>query len=190
MRNVTPLFVLVLLISSCAQVLTPNGGAKDAAPPVVLKYYPDSAATNFAGKKIIIRFNEYVQLSDLNNQLIISPPMNTQPEVAIRKKDIVIELKDSLLPNTTYTISFGKAIKDITENNILDNFRYVFSTGPVIDSLKISGKISNAVTLAGEKDIYVMLYKESGDSVPLKKKPYYFTKSRADGSYEFTNLRA
>ena len=190
MRKITPLLIFILLISSCAQVLTPNGGEKDVSPPVVLKYYPDSAATNFTGKKIVIRFNEYVQLSDLNNQLIISPPMNTQPEVTIRKKDVVIELKDSLLPNTTYTISFGKSIKDITENNILDNFRYVFSTGPVIDSLKISGKVSNAITLAGEKDIYVMLYTETNDSVPLKKKPYYFTKSRADGSFEFTNLRA
>jgi hypothetical protein len=190
MRKLVPVLLFILIISSCAQVLSPNGGDKDVTPPVVLKYSPDSAATNFTGKKIVLHFNEYIQLSDLNNQLIVSPPMENQPEVTIKKKDIVIELKDSLLPNTTYTISFGKSIKDITEGNALDNFRYVFSTGSVIDSLKLAGKIVNASTLAGEKDIYVMMYTALGDSVPLKKRPYYFTKTKSDGSFEFTNLRA
>ena len=190
MRKLISCCILISFLASCAQILTPGGGPKDTKPPRVLKYSPDSAATNFKGKKIVIHFDEYVQLTDLNNQLIISPPMNDAPDVNIRKKDIVIDLKDSLLPNTTYTISFGNSIRDITENNILDNFRYVFSTGPVIDSLKISGKVSSAATLNGEKGIDVMLYRTLGDSVPLKQKPYYFTKTRADGTFQFTNLKA
>jgi uncharacterized protein (DUF2141 family) len=190
MRKILSLSILIALASSCAQVLTPDGGPKDRTPPKVVSYSPDSAATNFTGKKIVIHFNEYIQLKDIQNQLIISPPLNHDPEVTIRKKDIVIELKDTLLPNTTYSISFGNSIHDITEDNIVDNFRYVFSTGPVIDSLRISGKLVNASTLAGEKGIYVMLYSETGDSVPLKNKPYYFTKTKPDGSFVLTNLRA
>ncbi len=188
MRRLIPAFLL--LLASCAQVLTPDGGEKDSRPPKVVDYTPDSATTNFTGKKIVIRFDEYVQLSDLGNQLIISPPMNEQPDVTIRKKDIVIDFNDTLLPNTTYTISFGSAIKDITEGNTLDNFRYVFSTGPVIDSLEIRGRVVNASTLQGEKGVLVLLYKATGDSVPLQQKPYYFAKTKNDGTFLFTNLKA
>jgi uncharacterized protein (DUF2141 family) len=188
MRRLFPL--LLLLAASCAQIVTPDGGAKDVVPPRVVRYNPDSAATNFTGKRIVIRFNEYVQLTDLNNQLVISPPMRKAPDVIIRKRDVVITFRDTLQPNTTYTISFGNAIRDITENNVLDNFRYVFSTGPVIDSLSLSGKVVNASTLAGEKGLLVMMYQNTGDSVPLKQRPYYFTKTLADGSFRLTNLRA
>lgn len=181
---------LPLLLASCAQILTPDGGPKDRIPPHVETYTPDSAATNFTGNKIVLHFDEYVQLKDLKNQLIVSPPLNNDPDVVIRRKDIVITLNDTLLPNTTYTISFGNAIRDITEENILDNFRYVFSTGPMIDSLRVSGKIVNASTLAGEKGVLVMLYKNTGDSVPLKERPYYFAKTRDDGSFAITNLKA
>ncbi len=184
------LLLILMTLSSCALVLTPDGGPKDAVPPRVVNYSPDSAATNFTGNKIVLEFNEYIQLKDLNNQLIISPPLNNDPDVIIRRKDIVITLNDTLLPNTTYTISFGNAIRDITEENVLDNFRYVFSTGTFIDSLRISGKVVNASTLAGEKGMLVMLYANTGDSVPLKQRPYYFTKTRDDGTFIMTNLRA
>ena len=188
MRKIFSFGIFIVLASSCAQILSPDGGAKDQMPPKVISYTPDSAATNFTSKKIVIHFNEFIQFKDLQNQLIVSPAMNTDPEVTIRKKDIVIEIKDTLLPNTTYTISFGNAISDITEGNVLDNFRYIFSTGPFIDSLHVSGKIISASTLTGEKGILVMLYAAKGDSVPLKKRPYYFTKTKEDGTFLMTNL--
>ncbi|HLG04213.1 MAG TPA: Ig-like domain-containing domain [Bacteroidia bacterium] len=181
--------LLPVFLAACAQVLTPDGGSKDVSPPVPVRYSPDSAATNFGGKRIVIRFNEYIRLNDLDNQLVVSPPLATKPRVDVRKKEIVIELRDTLLDNTTYTISFGNAIMDITEGNILENFRYVFSTGPLIDSLTFSGKVMNATTLAAEKGIWVMLYQETEDSLPLKNRPYYFTKTAADGSFLLTNLR-
>ena len=190
MRKIHFLIPFLLLIASCAVIITPGGGPKDSSPPFVVEYQPDSAATNFNAKRIIIRFNEYVQLTDLNNQLIVSPQLNEQPDVTIRKKEIVIDMPDSLLPNTTYTISFGSAIKDITENNVLDNFRYVFSTGPAIDSLTVSGNVKNASSLTGEKNVLVMLYRSTGDSVPYKERPYYFTKTRPDGSFRINNLKA
>lgn len=190
MRKAALLFLIALIAASCAQILTPGGGPKDTTPPRVVHYFPDSAATNFTGKRIVIRFDEYVQLKDLNSQLIVSPPMREQPDVNIRKKEIVIDLNDTLLENTTYTISFGNSISDITEGNKLDNFRYVFSTGPVIDSIRFSGRVVNASTLAGEKGVLVMLYKSNGDSVPYKERPYYFTKTKDDGSFLLTNLQA
>src|SRR5437762_13883452 len=124
MRKHTPLFLFMLFISSCAQVLTPNGGNKDVTPPVVLKYYPDSAATNFTGNKIVIHFDEYVQLSDINNQLIISPPMNNQPEVTIKKKDNVLKLKSFLFANKNDTMKYCKANPDITGKYNLQQFLY------------------------------------------------------------------
>lgn len=190
MRKAALLFLIALIAASCAQILSPGGGPKDTTPPRVVHYFPDSAATNFTGKRIVIRFDEYVQLKDLNSQLIVSPPMREQPDVNIRKKEIVIDLNDTLLENTTYTISFGNSISDITEGNKLDNFRYVFSTGPVIDSIHFSGRVVNASTLAGEKGVLVMLYKSTGDSVPYKERPYYFTKTKDDGSFLLTNLQA
>ncbi|MDQ3108778.1 MAG: Ig-like domain-containing protein [Bacteroidota bacterium] len=190
LRRNPVLLILLSFLASCAQVLTPDGGPKDAIPPHVVEFAPDSAATNFTGNKIVLKFDEYIQLKDLNNQLIISPPLNNDPDVIIRRRDIVITLNDTLLPNTTYTISFGNSIRDITEENVLDNFRYVFSTGPVIDSLRISGKVVNASTLGGEKGILVMLYSNTGDSVPLKQRPYYFAKTKDDGSFTMTNLKA
>jgi len=174
----------------CAQVVTPDGGPKDSTPPRVVHYTPDSAATNFHGKKIVITFDEYIALNDLNKQLIISPAVKHKPEVTIRKKDLIIEFKDSLDANTTYSISFGKAIRDITENNSLNNFRFVFSTGSFIDSLKCGGTVVNAQTLRGEKNVLVMLYRNTGDSVPYKEKPYYYTRTDDNGNFLLTNLAA
>lgn len=179
-----------ILLAACAQIVTPDGGAKDSTPPRVVKYSPDSAATNFTGRKIVITFDEYIQLNELNKQLIISPAVKRRPEITIRKKDLVIEFKDSLEPNTTYSVSFGKAIRDITENNALNNFRYVFSTGTFIDSLQLSGTIVNAQSLRGEKNVLVMLYRDTKDSVVFKQKPYYYTRTDDAGNFTITNLAA
>lgn len=184
------LLILAVMLATCAQVVTPNGGNKDTQAPRVVAYMPDSAATNFKGNKIVIRFDEYVALSDLNKQLVISPSVKRRPEITIRKKDLVIEFKDTLEENTTYTISFGKAIRDITENNVLNNFRYVFSTGPVIDSLSCEGQVNNAYTGGPEKNVLVMLYRNTGDSAPHKEKPYYYTRTDESGKFVLNNLAA
>ncbi len=193
-QRLWPYYVLAIaycaLMLGCAQIVTPDGGPKDATPPRVVSCTPDSAATNFTGKKIVITFDEYISLNELNKQMIISPSVKRKPEVSIRKKDLIIEFKDSLEPNTTYSISFGKAIRDITETNTLNNFRFVFSTGPFIDSLKLSGTVVNAQTLRGEKNVLVMLYRDTKDSVIYKQKPYYYTRTDDNGNYEITNLAA
>ncbi len=179
-----------LLFSSCAQIVSPTGGPQDTTPPKILKYEPDSLPVNFSSKTIRLKFNEYIQLKELSSQLVISPPMKQQPEINVRGKDLVIEIKDTLKKNTTYTFNFGNAITDITEGNAIEDFQYVFSTGPVIDSLSLSGVVKNAFTLSPEKGVLVMLYDTYDDSVPLKHTPTYFTKTKPDGSFKINYLRA
>lgn len=183
------IFSFLLFFTHCAQIVNPSGGPKDIAPPKAVKYIPDSAATNFNAKNIIIVFDEYIQLNDLQKQLIISPPMKHIPEVKVKGKNLLIELQDSLNKNTTYTFNFGNSILDYTESNIAENFQYVFSTGSFIDSLSFTGTVKNAVDKKTEKGILVMLYDNPNDSVPYKISPSYFTRTGADGSYKINHIR-
>lgn len=179
---------VIVLIASCAQIVNPTGGPKDRIPPRALKYVPDSAARNFQSKEIAIFFDEYIQLKDANSQLVISPPVKVMPELRVKGRALYIRFNDTLRSNTTYSLNFGSSIHDITEDNALDNFQYVFSTGPSIDSLSLSGKIVQAFDRKTEKGILVMLYDDLSDSVPYKKLPAYFSKTRPDGSYTINNI--
>ncbi len=138
----------ILFLTACAQVVAPGGGPKDITPPRILKYNPDSASVNFNSKSILINFDELVQLKDLNNQLIISPPLLKTPVITAEKKSlsIIFDKAEVLKPNTTYSISFGNSIQDINENNPIENFKYIFSTGRFIDSLNLKGKVQNGFT--------------------------------------------
>jgi len=179
------------LIYSCAQVVAPGGGAKDITPPKVVKYIPDSASLNFKSPYIAVFFDEFIQLKDLNNQLIISPPLENSPDIKVKNKTLTIDFdKDEILkPNTTYSISFGNALQDIHENNPIDNFKYIFSTGNFIDSVIVKGKIENAFDHKTNKGVLVMLYTDFSDSVIYKKKPDYFAKTKEDGTFQIDNIR-
>lgn len=181
----------ILLLASCAQVVSPGGGAKDTTPPRVIQYIPDSASLNFKARSIALFFDEYIQLQDLNNQLIISPPMNKTPEIKVKNKTVLIDFdKDEVLkPNTTYCFSFGNAIQDNNEGNPKENFKYIFSTGTFIDSLIVRGKVENAFNHKTEKGILVMLYSDLSDSVIYNKLPDYFAKTKEDGSFQINNIR-
>ena len=181
--------LICTLFFSCAQIVSPTGGATDKTPPKIVKYIPDSMPVNFKTNVIHLKFNEYIKLNDLAGQLVISPPMNKQPDINVKGKDLVIEIKDTLKKNTTYSLNFGGAITDITEGNAIDNYQYVFSTGPIIDSLSFNGTVKNAFTLTPEKGVLVMLYDTFDDSVPLKKTPNYFSKTNADGSFKINYIR-
>ena len=182
--------LIATLFFSCAQVLTPSGGAKDTTPPHALKYVPDSASVNFKLNKFSVMFNEYIQLRDLNSQLVISPPMKKMPDVTVKKKTVSVAFKEPLKENTTYTFNFGTAIHDVTEDNPAENFQYIFSTGSFIDSISFSGKAQYAFDKKTEKGILIMLYDDMEDSVPLKKLPNYFTKTKEDGSFKINNIKS
>jgi len=181
---------LSLLVSSCAQVVAPGGGKRDNDAPKIVKYSPDSAQLNFNSNTIELTFDEYIQLKDLNNQLLISPPLATMPDFKVKNKTLTITLdKTELKPNTTYSINFGNALQDINENNPNENFSYIFSTGSFIDSLKVKGKVQTAFDHKAEKGIFVMLYANMDDSAVYKSQPDYFAKTTADGSFQVNNVR-
>ena len=177
------LFCLLLIVTSCAIQVAPTGGEKDETAPSVKKSSPENFSTGFSGRDISISFDEFITLKELNAQFVVSPPLKYQPDIKVKKKILEIHLEDTLLENTTYTMNFGNAITDIREGNAVEGFQYVFSTGDVIDSLKVSGKVVNAFDKKTDKGICVMLYRGKDDSLPLKTLPDYFTKTAADGSF-------
>lgn len=179
---------LIILANSCAIQVAPEGGLKDEVPPKLISSEPPNYSTNFSTKEIQLFFDEYVTLNDISSQLIVSPPLSSTPEIRVRKKSIVITINDTLLENTTYTMNFGQGIVDNNEGNKLDGFQFVFSTGSIIDSLSVSGKISNAFNLKTEKGIVVSLYKEGIDSLPYLKRPDYFARTNDSGSYMISNV--
>ena len=185
------LFIISVFISSCAQQGSPSGGAFDRKPPKVVRYRPDSASVNFNSKSIEITFDEFVQLQELNSQLLISLLLEFQPEITIKKKTLIIEFdkKEILKPNSTYTIRFGKAIRDNHEATALEDFKYIFSTGSYIDSLSVAGNVLYAFDHKTEKSITVMLYSDFSDSAIYKKQPEYFDKTNDAGAFKITNIR-
>lgn len=157
--------VLALGVAGCASIGRPQGGPKDELPPEFVRSTPDPEARNVDKNKIEIFFNENVQLEDAFNKVIVSPVQKTNPSVSSNGKRVSIELKDTLLPNTTYTIDFGDAIKDLNEGNILDGFTASFSTGDSIDSLRISGMVLEARTLEPAQGMLVGVYRCLPDSL-------------------------
>jgi uncharacterized protein (DUF2141 family) len=192
LKHITVFLLISIFVLSCAQVVAPGGGPKDTFAPKPLKYRPDSAQLNFNAKNIQIDFDEFIQLKDLNNQLIISPPMKKTPEITVKNKtlNITIDKNEELRPNTTYSISFGNSIQDLNENNPLKDFRYLFSTGSFIDSLSLKGKVENAFDLGPQEGILVALYNDMNDSVVFKSQPDYFAKTEKDGSFLIRNIRS
>ncbi len=181
--------VLFTAVFSCAKMVPPSGGPKDVIPPQVVKTIPTNFSKNISPNTIEIKFDEYIVLKNINDNLLISPPLKNKPEVKVLGKKILIRLKDTLKPNTTYIFNFGNAIEDFTEGNVLHNYKYAFSTGPYIDSLKIAGIVKDAYTAEPEKNILVMLYDTHCDSCLYHANPEYITTTDDNGFFELTNLK-
>lgn len=182
------LIPLFLLITSCAQVVAPAGGQQDKTPPRAVKYVPDSASVNFQSNEIVIDFNEYIQLKDIS-QVVVSPPLSKTPVIKAKNRQLKIEWEAPLEDSTTYSLNFGGAIADITESNPTENFTYIFSTGNFIDSIAVTGKVDVAFDHKTEKGVLVMLYRDVHDSVPVKKIPDYFARTKEDGAFRINNIK-
>lgn len=180
---------LMLLLAGCAKIVTPVGGPKDTTPPKVVKESPANHSTLFNSKSIKITFNEFVVLNNPSKTVIVSPPLSKSPELDIVGKSVVIKLPDSLRNNTTYSIVLSETIKDYTEGNPLSIYTYDFSTGTHIDSFMINGKLRDAATLENAKDVYIFLYEQDIDSLPLSVRPTYLTKTKNNGEFVFNNIR-
>ncbi len=181
---------LVAIISACATVVRPNGGPKDVTPPEALVFSPENWSTNMNKKDVTIKFDEYVVLNNLLKHMVISPQMPEKPIITAKGKKLLIELPDSLKENTTYTIFFGDAVVDFTEGIPVHNFSYVFSTGNVIDSLKVEGVVVNSVNHKNYEEIFVVLYKGNNDSALFTETPFYLTKAEPNGRFYLNNLAA
>lgn len=178
-------FILLssFFILSCARMGSPDGGWFDDDPPRILGCMPADQAVNVTTKKITIYFDEYIKLEDPTQSVMVSPPQLEMPEIKAAGKKIVVELKDSLKPNTTYTVDFSDAITDNNEGNPLGNYTYTFSTGEQIDTFEVSGYVIDASNLEAVKGISVGLYDNLADSV-FRKEPLMRI-GRTDGTGHF-----
>jgi len=186
--NKISILLFACFLYSCANMVNPSGGLKDVDAPVLLKSKPKIYSTNFTGKKIELTFNEYLNVKDIQKQLIVSPG-DIEVDVKKQGKNLILELDKNPSENTTYIINFGDAISDYTENNITKDFKYIFSTGSEIDSLELSGFVVDAIKKEKIKDAIVCLYKSNNDSIVYKSKPDYTVRTNENGFYKFTNLK-
>lgn len=180
---------LILFSTRCAQITPLTGGKKDYTPPKTKAYYPANASVNFSSKVITIEFDEYLVLKDIANQFIITPQTNEMPEIQVTGKKLKITFNETLQPNTTYKLAFGNSLSDLNEANVLQNFEYIFSTGPNIDSLKLKGRVVNSIDRKPSAEALVGLYNISTpDSVMYKNKPLYISKTDVGGNFSFNYL--
>lgn len=153
-----------LLASSCASIGTPSGGPRDEDPPRFIGSNPVQGAIDFQGNKAVLTFDELINVKDAFTKVVISPPGASTPRVSSLGRRVTIEFRDTLKANTTYTVDFGDAIVDNNEGNKLENFIYTFSTGPVLDTLMVSGMVLGAEDLEPQQGIYVGLHSNLNDS--------------------------
>lgn len=191
------LFALIFTLSQCAKKGRPSGGPKDEDAPVFVTADPPYETVNFDKREIKLYFDEYIKLRELNKQLIVSPPLKPENPSLITpqgspSKFISIKLMDTLQENTTYIFDFGNSVEDNNESNKLERFKYVFSTGDYIDSLKLNGSVKSSFDSEDIKNIKLLLYRLDSsytDSAIYKVKPNYVTSSLDTSLFEFTNLR-
>lgn len=178
----------LLLAGACAKISSPTGGPRDRTPPVVVSSMPANGTKNFKGRQIEIEFDEYIVLDNISEKFMVSPPVKKKPRVFTRGKSIRIQFDEQLRDSVTYTLYFMDAIKDLNEGNILDNYRFVFSTGSVIDSLSITGNVYTAFTLEVPEKTTVLLYRKTADSAVMKELPDYLSRVDQTGYYRIDNI--
>ena len=196
MRNLIYFLISILIINGCAKRGSPTGGPKDSIPPILVNANPKLNSTNFNEEEIRLTFDEWIKLDKVQDQLIISPPIDNssyeiKPLTGVTKK-VFIRFIDSLNSETTYTINFGNSIKDNNENNTLTFFNYTFSTGETLDSLYVKGLISDAFDREPSNYVSLQLYRIDSileDSIVFKNKPTYISNTLDSASYKFQNVK-
>ena len=185
------LLLAALLLQRCANAVAPTGGPRDLAPPKVVGAMPENHSTGFGGRKIEITFDEFVTLENANQNVLVSPPLTAKPDIKLHNKTLVVKFKEALEANTTYTVSFGDAIKDLHEGNLFKDYTYSFSTGSHLDTLSIAGTVLSAEEKKPVEDVYVSLYAADRDSLfslPTATIPNYITKTDKEGRFQLSGL--
>lgn len=177
----------MLFLAACANKVAPTGGAKDMDPPKVKLTSPEQGALSFDGKEISIAFDEFVQLKDAARQVVVSPPIFPKPTVTASGKTVKVEF-EKLADSTTYVIGFGNAITDVNEGNALSGYRFVFSTGPVLDSLQVEGVAYDITNGKPLKGAMAMLFDSMWpDSVMVLRTPDHFARCDSNGVFRIEN---
>ncbi|MCC8038684.1 MAG: Ig-like domain-containing protein [Bacteroidales bacterium] len=181
--------VIALLMAACASMGRPEGGPKDVTPPVFVSSKPAPGTLNYNEPRVVITFDENIKVEDVLNKVVISPAQTQQPSVTASGRRLIVDLKDSLKPETTYTLDFSDAIRDLNEGNILDGFAMAFSTGDVLDTLQISGMVLQAENLEPAQGMLVGIYSNLADSaittLPLER----IARTNQLGQFTVRNLK-
>lgn len=185
------LLTIILFSASCARQGYPNGGPVDKEQPVVKGMSPANESLHFTGNRFSIDFDEYIQLKDADNNVIVSPPMNPKPEYKANGRRLEVTIRDTLQPDVTYLFQFKEAIIDFHEGNPLPSFEYALSTGNVIDSMEMRGKIVDALTgKPSENTLAVLAYPaDAPDSAVVNQNPIYQTRTNKRGEFLFSHIR-
>lgn len=191
-KNILARYVLLsaffVLINACAKISTPSGGPKDRTLPVMVESNPPLNTKKFMGKNVKITFDEYVVLDKISEKLLVSPPMKKKPLASLKGKSVIVNFEEDLKDSTTYTCYFQDAIRDLNENNTIPDFQFVFSTGPVIDSLSVTGNVYNSYNLEFPEKTLVLLYKDVADSAVSKHFPDYVARVNETGFFRISNI--
>src|SRR5690606_33950939 len=75
------------------------------------------------------------------------------------------------------------------EGNAAQQVMLSFSTGNYLDTASVSGTVQDYLTGVPETNITVALYPETDTSNIRSKKPYYFSRTNADGSFQIQNIK-
>ena len=185
------LFLGLLLLTQCANVVAPTGGPKDVTPPKVVEAVPANRNTNFNSNKIELTFDEFIVLNNASQEVLFSPLVSTKPDIKLSGKTVTIKLKEALKPDATYTVNFGNAIKDLHENNVFKDYIYTFSTGENLDTLSIWGHVIDVADEKPAEGLFVGLYDEDSDSLfhqPTRRAPDFITRTDKEGKFRFDGL--
>lgn len=199
MRHLSVILILTIVICSCAKQGMPSGGPRDTDPPKPLAATPENGTLNFASEEFFVEFDEYVVLRDVENNILVSPPMRQKPEYRTKGKGVVVKIKDTLSPNTTYMFQFKDAIVDFNEGNALQSFDYVFSTGASLDSMTLGGRVLDAHTLTPRDATislwlftdsqYAALLQSYSDTSVTPPIPVYSSRADKEGAFHFNYIK-
>jgi len=174
--------------TGCANIVAPMGGPRDSLPPVLLSVVPADSNRHFSAKKIVFTFDEYVDAKDLHDNIIVSPVPKIEPIIDAKLRTLTIQLKDTLQPNTTYSINMARGIRDVNEGNLLKRLEYVFTTGDHIDNAELSGNVILAATGKIDSTLIAVLHRKSDDSAVVNERPRYMARLDSNGRFFFHYL--
>lgn len=199
LRTAVAVLFATAFLCRCATIGSPTGGPKDSLPPVIVNLTPDNFSTNrplTGHERILIEFDEYVQIKDQQKEFFTSPAMKKKPLITLKGKGIVVQLRDTLEPNTTYALNFGGSIRDNNENNPLNAMRYVFSTGPEVDSMIVSGYTADSYKADSVSKSFIWFFAADSveqvidhDSTIFKYKPDVIARAENNGIFIAQNLK-